>query len=155
VSALARMGSQAAVELLGNLIADARTPRHLVDVARLAIARIDPTRAKEVALQRLPGPIKQLYSEGNSAGIAVAIERALPNDTQRTRDAIITLYMLNDAVARPAVMAAARVARLAGVEASIVRTLFRLAEVNRDGELYALLARRIDAHRSDGRPFSP
>ena len=83
-----------------------RTARHLVDVARLAIARIDPTRAKEVALQRLPGPIKQLYSEGNGAGIAVAIERALASDPQRTRDAIITLYMLNDAVARPAVLAA-------------------------------------------------
>jgi hypothetical protein len=155
IAALARMGSQAAIEPLGSMIADARTARHLVDVARLAIARIDPTRAKEVALQRLPQPIKELYSRGDSAAIARAIEESLAKDPNQTRTAIVTLYTLNDAVARPAVMAAARVARLAGVEASIVRTLFRLAEINRDGELYALLARRIDAHQSAGRPFSP
>ena len=40
-------------------------------------------------------------------------------------------------------------------EASIMRTLFRLAEIRRDGELYALIARRIDAHRGHSRPFSP
>jgi hypothetical protein len=155
IAALARMGSQAAIEPLGNLIADPRTARHLVDVARLAIARIDAVRAKEVALQRLPAAIKQLYTEGKSAAIAQAIEQALANAPQNARETIVTLYILNDEVARPAALAAARVSRLAGVEASIVRTLFRLAEIRRDGEVYALLARRIDAHRSESRPFSP
>ena len=57
--------------------------------------------------------------------------------------------------ARPAVLAMARVARLSNAEASIVRTLFRLAETRRDGELYALLARRIDAYGGTRRPFCP
>src|SRR5678816_766904 len=39
--------------------------------------------------------------------------------------------------------------------AAIVRALFRLAELRRDGVLYALCARRIDAHASPSRPFSP
>ncbi|HEY5926261.1 MAG TPA: hypothetical protein VIV11_31465 [Kofleriaceae bacterium] len=155
IAALARMGSQVAIEPLANLIADQRTPRHLVDVARLAIARIDPTRAKEIALQRLPSTIGTLYTRGDGAALARAIEEALAKDPNQARAAIVTLYTLDDAVARPAVLAAARVARLAGVEASIVRTLFRLAEIKRDGELYALLARRIDAHQSQGRPFGP
>jgi hypothetical protein len=155
VAALARMGTSAAIEPLGNLIADARTARHLVDVARLAIARIDPDRAKEVALQRLSEPFKALYTRGDSAGLSRAVEEALTTDPAKAKNPILTLYMLNDAVARPAVLAAARVARLSNAEASIVRTLFRLAEIRRDGELYALLARRIDAYGGQVRPFGP
>ncbi|HEY5951148.1 MAG TPA: hypothetical protein VIV40_36905 [Kofleriaceae bacterium] len=155
VAALARMGTSAAIEPLGNLIADARTARHLVDVARLAIARIDPDRAKEIAMQRLPEPFKTLYTRGDSAGLARAVEEALTSDPVKARTPVVTLYTLNDAVARPAVLAAARVARLSNAEASIVRTLFRLSEIRRDGELYALLARRIDAYGGHTRPFSP
>lgn len=155
VAALARMGTSAAIDPLGTLIADQRTPRHLVDVARLAIARIDSQRAKDVAVQRLGAPFAQLYQAGDSAGLTRAVEEALTVDPNKARTPIVTLYTLNDAVARPAVMAAGRVARLSNAEASIVRTLFRLAEIRRDGELYALLARRIDAHRSHTRPFGP
>ena len=49
----------------------------------------------------------------------------------------------------------ARVARLSNAEAQIVRLLFRLAETRRDGELYALVARRIDAYGGTRRPFGP
>ena len=155
VAALARCGTSAAIGPLANLIADPRAPRHLVDVARLAIARIDPARAKESALQRLPAALATLYNRGDAAGLARAIEEALTGDPMKARDPIVALYLIDDTVARPAVLAAARVARLSNVEASIVRTLFRLAEIRRDGELYALLARRIDAHRSPVRPFGP
>lgn len=155
VAALARCGTSAAVVPLGNLIADSRTPRHLVDMARLAIARIDAARAKESALQRLPAALAALYQRGDAAGLARAVEEALTGDALAARESIVALYMIDDAVARPAVLAAARVARLSNAEASIVRTLFRLAEVRRDGELYALLARRIDAHKSPTRPFGP
>ncbi|HEX5060893.1 MAG TPA: hypothetical protein VFV99_16110 [Kofleriaceae bacterium] len=155
VAALARMGSAAAVTPLANLITDARTPRHLVDVARIAIARIDPVRSKEIALQRLPQNLSALYTRGDGPALARAVEEALTSDPMKVRDPIVALYAINDAVARPAVLAVARVARLSNVEAAIVRTLFRLAEIRRDGELYALIARRIDAHRGHTRPFSP
>jgi hypothetical protein len=155
VAALARMGTSAAIEPLANLIADQRTARHLVDVARLAIARIDPARSKEIAMQRLTEPFKSLYARGDSAGLARAVEEALTGDPAKARTPIVTLYTLDDAVARPAVLAAARVARLSNAEASIVRTLFRLAEIRRDGELYALVARRIDAYSGQTRPFGP
>ncbi len=155
VAALARMGTSAAVAPLGSLIADPRTPRHLVDIARLAMGRIDPTRAKESSLQRLPAALAAIYSRGDGPALARAIEEMLTSDPMKARDPLVALYVIDDAVARPAVLAAARVARLSNVEASIVRTLFRLAEIRRDGELYALLARRIDAHRSPTRPFGP
>ncbi len=144
VAALARMGTSAAIEPLASLIADQRTPRHLVDVARIAIARIDAERAKEIALQRLSEPFKSLYTRGDSAGLARAVEEALTSDPTKAKNPIVTLYTLNDAVAR-----------LSNAEASIVRTLFRLGEIRRDGELYALVARRIDAYNGQARPFGP
>jgi hypothetical protein len=155
VAALARCGTRAAIEPLANLIADGRTPRHLVDVARIAIARIDAAGAKEIAVERLPAALAQLYARGDSAGLARALEDTLTSDPMKARDPIVALYMIDDAVARPAVLAAARVARLSNVEASLVRMLFRLAELRRDGELYALLARRIDAYNGQTRPFGP
>src|SRR5690606_8333363 len=88
VAALARCGTSAAIGPLANLIADSRAPRHLVDVARLAIARIDPARAKESALQRLPGALAALYSRGDAAGLARAVEETLTGDPMKARDPI-------------------------------------------------------------------
>nr|MBA3452854.1 hypothetical protein [Deltaproteobacteria bacterium] len=49
----------------------------------------------------------------------------------------------------------ARVARLSNAEIAVVRTLFRMAELRRDGELYVQIARRIDAVTTGAGAYSP
>jgi hypothetical protein len=145
VTALARCGSAAALPALVD-IANSGAPPHLRDMARLAIARIDPARAAQLVAADLPSL---------TGDVPRMAEEILAINPQRGRAVAVALYLANDPRARPGVLAIARVARLSNAEASIVRTLFRLAEVNRDGELYSLLARRIDAYNSKTRPFSP
>ena len=72
-------------------------------------------------LQRLSEPFKSLYTRGDSAGLARAVEEALTSDPTKAKNPIVALYTLNDAVARPAVLAAARVARLSNVRSLIER----------------------------------
>lgn len=145
VTALARCGSAASLPALTD-IATSGAPHHLRDMAKLAIARIDPVRAGQLVAPQLPSL---------SGDVARLAEEILTVNPTRGREVAVALYLANDARARPGVLAIARVARLSNAEASIVRALFRLAEANRDGELYALLARRIDAYSSRTRPFSP
>lgn len=144
VTALVRCGSPPSLPALED-IARSGAPQPLRDMARLAIARIDPARGAELAEPHL------IQLRGD---IVRAAEEILTIDPMRGRALAVGLYLANDERTRPAVMAIARVARLSNAEATIVRTLFRLAEARRDGELYALLARRIDAYTSRTRPFS-
>jgi hypothetical protein len=153
VFALVRCGSPAAIAPLLALAANAQTPQHLKDLANVAVARIEPARAKELGRSLLPAALLSLYDRGDAAGLARAAEERLATSPLDVRRAAIGLFIIDDAIARPALLAIARVARLSNTEATIVRALFRVAEARRDGELYALLARRIDAHTSPGRPF--
>ncbi len=155
VFALVRCGSTACVPALVTLADDPRTPPHLRDLARLAVARIEPSRAKDIGRRMLPRTLQDEYDKGDGASLARAAEELLALDPLRGRSAAVGLYLINDPVSRQAVLAIARVARLSNAEASIVRGLFRLAEARRDGEMYGLLARRIDAYTGDRRPFSP
>jgi len=155
VSALARCGGASSVATLVTLADDQRTPPHTRDMARLAVARIEPERARDIGKRLLPRAMQDEYEKGDATTLSRAAEELLAVDPLRARAAAVGLYLINDAVARQAVFAIARVARLSNQEATIVRGLFRLAEARRDGELYGLIARRIDAHTSDRRPFSP
>ena len=154
VTALARCGTRASLPALDGLVADARNPPHIRDAARLAIARIAPERAKDLGRSLLHATLGQPYDRGDAAGLARAAEQLLSTDVAGARLAAVALYLINDPVSRAAVVALARVAKLTNQEAAVVRALFRLAEIRRDGELYALLAHRIE--RNTGyRPFGP
>ncbi len=145
VTALARCGSAASLPALTD-IAGSGAPLHLRDMAKLAIARIEPARAAQLVASQLPSL---------SGDVGRVAEEILTTNPLRGREVAVALYLANDPRARVGVLAIARVARLSNAEATIVRALFRLAEANRDGELYALLARRIDAYSGKVRPFSP
>ncbi|NVB81317.1 MAG: hypothetical protein HOV81_23170 [Kofleriaceae bacterium] len=155
VTALARCGSPAALPALEAVIADLRSPVHLRDIARLAIARIDPARGRALGTAMLPPQVKALFERGDAQALARTAEELLDTNITHARATAVGLYLINDAVARPAVLAMARVARLSNAEAQVVRVFFRLAETRRDGELYALVARRIDAYGGVRKPFAP
>ncbi len=157
VGALVRCGTSASLTLLAELAASPRRASHVRDVARLAIARIDPARAGELARPLLPPALAAALDRHDAAGLARAAEELLATDPVKAQAAAVGLYLLDIAgggPVRPAVLAFARVARLSNREAAVVRSLYRLAELRRDGELFALCARRIDAH-AGVRPFGP
>ncbi|HUS27888.1 MAG TPA: hypothetical protein VMZ53_05250 [Kofleriaceae bacterium] len=154
LSALARCGRLDSLPVLARFDAP-NQPHHLRYLAQLAMAKIDPPRADTLARPVLTPALLAAYVASDPAALARAAEELLAVDPIKARDCAVALYLLNPAVARRAVLAIARVARLSNAEATVVRTLFRVAEVRRDGELYALLARRIDAYTAPRRPFSP
>ncbi|HTL37055.1 MAG TPA: hypothetical protein VL326_28165 [Kofleriaceae bacterium] len=165
VTALVRCGGQASVPALtqlatslmgqGGAVATEAIAHHVRDMARIALARIAPAAARDIARGLLTPALLAAYDKGDAQALARLAEEQLGLDAIKARTYAVALYMLDDNVARPAVLAVARVARLSNAEASTIRTLFRLAEARRDGELYALLARRIDAYSAPRRPFSP
>jgi len=154
VAALVRCGTRASLPTLDGLVSDARNPPHIRDVARLAIARIAPDRAKDLGRSLLHTTLAQPYDRGDAAGLARAAEQLLSTDVTAARLAAVALYVINDPVSRAAVVALARIAKLTNQEAGVVRALFRLAEIRRDGDLYAFLAHRIE-NNTGYRPFGP
>lgn len=184
VSALVRCATRASIARLDKLVADARTAPHVRNIARLAIVRVEPARALELARPLLPPALAAALDRRDPAELAHEAEQLLVHDPAAARGAAVALYLIDTAavpaaasgspyratgvvtadagertpsasVARAAVLAIARVARLSNAEAATVRALFRLAELRRDAELYVRLARRIDQHKSPIRPFGP
>jgi hypothetical protein len=155
VSALVRCGTAAALPRLEKIITDAKAPPHVRDVARLAIARIAPARVTELARPLLGPGIVAAVERGDANAVARAAEETLVTDPVAARNVAVGLYLLDSAVTRPAVLAIVRVARLSNAEAACVRALFRLAELRRDGAVYAACARRIDGHTSPAPPMGP
>lgn len=182
VSALVRCGTPASLPRLESLAADARARPHVRDIARLAIVRIDPARALALTRPGLPAPLLAALDRRDAELLARAAEELLATDPVGARSAAVSLYLIDTAelpagapdgspyraaspvgevrvaagggsVARAAVLAMARIARLSNAEAAIVRALFRLAEVRRDAELHVRLAMRIDGYTGRVRPF--
>lgn len=157
-SALVRCGTRASLPRLERILAEHVYEAHVKDIARVAIARIDPARGLELARSRLPAPLLSAFDRGSAHELAIATERLIGENATGARSAVNALFLLQSPIARPAILTAARVSRLDNAEAQIVRLVFRMAEVTRDGELYVRVARRIDAHtggapRWDGRAY--
>src|SRR6185436_2148179 len=149
LSALVRCGTRASLAQLAEVATGLRRVGHVRDVTRLAIARIEPGRARDLARPLLTPALATAIERRDAAGLARAAEELLASDPVKAQAAAVGLYLLDGgagSVVRPAVLALARVARLSNREAATVRTLYRFAELRRDGELFALCARRIDAH---------
>lgn len=146
LSALVRCGTSAALLKLRAITEDPKTPMHVRAIGRLAIVRISPAALSlQPSLRDLSPAIGTALAAGDPGALARAAEEVLATDVAKATAIAVGLYLINDAVTRPAVLAMARVARLTNAEIAVVRTLFRMAELRRDGELYVLIARRIDA----------
>lgn len=151
VSALVRCGTRASLPRLERVLTETFYEAHVKDIARVAIAKIDPARGLELARSRLPATLLGPFDKGSAHELAIATERLIGENATGARSAVNALFLLNSPIARPAILAAARVSRLENAEAQIVRLVFRMAEVTRDGELYVRVARRIDDY-TGGRP---
>jgi hypothetical protein len=160
IAALARCGSARSLAPLRAISNDDRQPRHLRDVALLATCMLGGAEARVEARRRAAGALEAAPGQDSSAR-AKAVEEFLARDARGAHAAIVALYASTRAVpdhldetelsARAMVLSAARVARLRGIELGLIRTLHWSAEITRDAELFAILARRFESERSVAR----
>ncbi len=151
LTALVRCATTASLPALRVISEDPKTPMNLRAIARLAIVRVQPTALTlQPSLRDLSPALGSALASGDPSAVARAAEELLATDPVKACAAAVALYLINDAITRPAVFAMARVARLSNAEITVIRTLFRMAEARRDGELYVFVARRIDAHTAGG-----
>jgi hypothetical protein len=154
IAALARCGSVVDVPALGAIVHDAKAPRHLRDVTRLALVMTGGAEQQSRVRELVPVSLRP-SAGGDASGLISTLEQLLAERPAQAHAAIYALYLgapvLVDAeadpegaLARRAVLAVARVASLRGEAFGLLRTLNWAAEIRRDAQLFALLARRFD-----------
>jgi len=158
IAALARCGSARSLPHLRPIAEDTRLPRHLRDIARLALTMLGGAAERERERAGLASEFKPTTSHDLPQKIGT-IERLLVEDPARAHAAIVGNYLTAAAtsdeseselerLARQLVLALVRVTRPQRPELGILRTLTWAAEIRRDAELFALLARRFEGDRS-------
>lgn len=162
IAALARCGSAGSLPRLRTIVDDTKAPRHVRDVARLALTMLGGSTECHLAHDAVAAPLQpdagaELPSRLNAA------ERLLADHPAQAHAAVFGLYIgaplvLGDSVpeaeqlARRIVLGVARVARLTGTELGLLRTLNWAAELRGDGELFALLTRRFESSLGKAEP---
>jgi predicted DNA-binding WGR domain protein len=153
IAALARCGSAASIATLEPLATSVGAAPHVRAVAQLALAMIGArstdegvrAAAEARSLALLHPPVAAVLRTGEADALAAVIERELTLAPGAMLQTLLALSMLPGPAARSGVLAAARVIAV-GEAFAIVRALFWSAELRRDGELYAVLAQRIERH---------
>lgn len=161
--ALGRCGSDAAIEPIARLRADARTPDMVRRIASEALLQLsdDATRAsfKVDLFPTLPPELRVVGFEGDPELFTVALERYLKSVTAERVGVLETLYLLDTPTVRPALLAALRDAPLKPPFFRALRHIYKAAVYRRDGEVFGLLAWRFEKVRAlfrfRGRPGLP
>jgi len=172
IAALARCGSPRAVPALTAIFEDGKQPRHLRDVALLALTMIGDADERQMARARVLARLRPL-PDGDLAAYMRAAEELLETDPEQARSAIFALYVSAparldaaeseaDRLARGIALGIARIARSVSVapgvpltvhwakvrvEFGLLRSLNWAAEIRRDAELFAVLTRRFESER--------
>src|SRR5262249_7108503 len=103
VAALAHCGTERSMPALEKIAGDNHNPQHVRDVARLAMVRIAPQRAGEIARRPdpatnrawLPPALAAAYESGDVHATARACEQLLASDAGAARAAVVSLYLVN------------------------------------------------------------
>jgi hypothetical protein len=157
LSALARCGSARAIPQLEAVVERRNVPRHLRDVARLALTMIGGPGEQLKTRADVPRALQPVTGTELAAQIRAA-EQLLTTSPAQGHAAIFGLYLGVPAVsneeapealrwARRLVLSIARTVALRGQEFGLVRSLNWAAEIRRDAELFALLSRRFELDR--------
>jgi len=150
--ALARCGSRAAVDPLVKLYEDALTPTFLkrVTAETLRCLLSDRERAGLIERERekLPPKVAQLAATGPARAFEKALWELFESDKQSATDAYWTAYFIANEHTLPAVLRFCREAPLERPYFRILRSLFKTAELRRDGQVYGILAHRFERTRA-------
>lgn len=150
--ALGRLGTEASMEPLARMRADAKQPGHVQRIATEALLALsdEATRAeyRRDILGTLPAALQAAHATGASADFAAALEAHLATDP-RAFAVMDLLYLVDDEVVRPGFLAA--LARVPLTEPFFfwLRHLFKAAEYRRDPRVFGLFAARFERVRAN------
>ena len=146
--ALGRLGDQASLSALESLQTQAKADR----VRRVASYARREVLARQGRLQELtreivaslPVAIAQAHRAQDADGLQRAIEAQLrPGHGPDAAQVIVELYQIDDQVARQAVLRFIQHATLKVPHFRVLRRLFKMAELRRDGQVFGLIAHRV------------
>lgn len=162
VAALARCGSERSTAPLRAILESRKTPRHLADVARLALSMVGGEGERRALRATIPSALRVEAASDLEPRLR-ELESLLASSPAQAHAVVFAHYLgapatsdgessESERTSRRLVLSMARVARLRGPELGLVRTLNWAAEVRRDGELFALLTRRFESAQSADSP---
>ena len=150
--ALGRLGSSASIEPLAALRFDPQQPPHVQRMATLALLALsdDATRADFARdlVQQLPEPLRAAHATGAEAAFASALAAHLASD-ENAFAVMELLYLIDDAVVRPAFLAQLAQAKLESPTFFWLRHLFKAAEYRQDARVFGLFAARFEKTRAN------
>lgn len=148
VWALARVGTQRAIELLERVCDDPAEPESTRRVALEGLRRTydDRRRADLIAahVARLPDALRELARSGPADALEQELRAQLATGSEPAFRALETLYLIDDEHTRPALLEVLRHAPLTHGYFLRIRHIFKVAELRRDGEVFGLLAYRFE-----------
>ncbi len=149
--ALGRLGSEASIAPLAALRNDPKQPPHVQRMATLALLALsdDATRAefaRELLLQ-LPEPLRAAHSAGAEA-FAAALTAHLESEPNAFA-VMELLYLIDDAVVRPAFLAQLAQAKYDSPTFFWLRHLFKAAEYRQDARVFGMFAARFEKTRAN------
>lgn len=148
VWALARCGSRAAVDPLVKLYEDAATPAFLKRVAAETLRFLLTDQEREGLVKRerelLPPKVAQLAETGPARAFEKALWELFETDKLSATDAYWTAYFIGSEITMPAVLRFCKEAPLERPYFRVLRSLFKTAELRRDGQVYGILSHRFE-----------
>jgi hypothetical protein len=152
--ALGRLGSEASMEPLARMRADAKQPGHVQRIATEALLALSDAAmradfAKDI-LAHLPAPLQAAHASGDAKVFAAALSGHLATDPNAFA-AMDLVYLVDDEVTRPGFLAELGNVDLKSPYFYWLRHIFKAAEYRRDPRVFGLLARRFEKVRAN--PF--
>ncbi len=145
--ALGRCGDPASIDTLVTLLDDSK-PEHVRRMAREAALALstddDRAQARETLRTRLSPSFDVTTLDEDSGRFASALATYLATDQPERVKVLETLYLIDDEVVRPAVLATLRTVPLEPPWFRVLRHIFKAAEFRRDAEVFGILSMRFE-----------
>lgn len=151
--ALGFCGDAQAAAALDRLYQNAATPEMTRRMAHEALIKLsdDATRAafRDARIDSLPPELSFLARQGTADDFARALADYLQADDGARYETLETVYLIDNANVRPALLNVLRQAPLKANAFRALRHIFKAAEYRRDGEVFGLLAYRFEKSRAN------
>ncbi len=150
--ALGFCGDEETIPVLSRLYQDAQTPDMVRRIACEALLKLADetsiTEFREHLLHSLPQELTTVARNGSADAFEAALSDYLNSDEAARFAVLDTLYLIDSATVRPALLNRLRTAPLKPPYFQRLRHIFKAAEYRRDAEVYGLLAYRFEKTRA-------
>ena len=157
--ALGFCGDESAIPILNRLRHDNSTTDAVRRMAGEALLKIldDEARSKLRAelIEGLPQPLRNLARHGPSDQFAQALNDYLSGESFERFTVLDTIYLIDNAHVRPALLDVLRTAPLRPPYFQRLRHIFKAAEYRRDAQAFGLIAYRFEKERAMFRSHYP